>query len=69
MRAAPPRDSSFPPGVATKLRTCVYRLIDPRNGETFYIGLDPISWTLSKEGYDVHDGHNSDATPGAATVQ
>jgi hypothetical protein len=29
---------SFPPGVATKLKTYVYRLIDPRNGETFYIG-------------------------------
>ena len=29
---------SFPPGVAQKLRTYVYRLIDPRNGETFYIG-------------------------------
>lgn len=30
--------SSFPPGVAEKLRTYVYRLIDPRNGETFYVG-------------------------------
>lgn len=29
---------SFPPGVVTKLKTYVYRLIDPRNGETFYIG-------------------------------
>src|SRR3990170_47373 len=29
---------SFPPGVAAKLKTYVYRLIDPRNGETFYIG-------------------------------
>ncbi len=29
---------SFPPGVATKLKTYVYRLIDPRNGETFYVG-------------------------------
>lgn len=29
---------SFPPGVAEKLKTYVYRLIDPRNGETFYIG-------------------------------
>ena len=28
----------FPPGVAKKLKTYVYRLIDPRNGETFYIG-------------------------------
>jgi hypothetical protein len=30
--------SSFPPGVADKLKTYVYRLIDPRNGETFYVG-------------------------------
>lgn len=29
---------SFPPDVAQKLRTYVYRLIDPRNGETFYVG-------------------------------
>ena len=29
---------SFPPEVAEQLKTYVYRLIDPRNGETFYIG-------------------------------
>lgn len=29
---------SFSPEVAAKLKTYVYRLIDPRNGETFYIG-------------------------------
>lgn len=29
---------SFSPEVTDKLRTYVYRLIDPRNGETFYIG-------------------------------
>lgn len=28
----------FPPGVAGRLKWYVYRLIDPRNGETFYIG-------------------------------
>tara|TARA_R110001592_G_scaffold112965_1_gene311589 strand:+ start:10238 stop:10984 length:747 start_codon:yes stop_codon:yes gene_type:complete len=28
----------FPQGVADKLKTYVYRLIDPRNGETFYVG-------------------------------
>lgn len=31
-------NESFPPGVARKLKTYVYRLIDPRNGETFYVG-------------------------------
>jgi uncharacterized protein len=30
--------SGFPSEVADKLKTYVYRLIDPRNGETFYIG-------------------------------
>jgi hypothetical protein len=29
---------SFPPDIVRKLKTYVYRLIDPRNGETFYIG-------------------------------
>lgn len=29
---------SFPAGVSRRLRTYVYRLIDPRNGETFYVG-------------------------------
>lgn len=28
----------FPPEVIEKLKTYVYRLIDPRNGETFYVG-------------------------------
>ena len=31
-----PRDS-FPDGVAEQLKWYVYRLIDPRNGETFYV--------------------------------
>jgi hypothetical protein len=30
--------TAFPPGIAEKLKTYVYRLIDPRNGETFYVG-------------------------------
>jgi hypothetical protein len=29
---------SFPPEVVDQLKTYVYRLIDPRNGETFYVG-------------------------------
>jgi uncharacterized protein len=29
---------SFPSEVAAELKTYVYRLIDPRNGETFYVG-------------------------------
>ena len=32
------KKDSFPPEVAEKLQNYVYRLIDPRNGETFYIG-------------------------------
>lgn len=34
----PGEHTSFKPEVAGKLRTYVYRLIDPRNGETFYVG-------------------------------
>lgn len=30
--------NQFPPEVSKKLGTYVYRLIDPRNGETFYVG-------------------------------
>ncbi|MCH8822607.1 MAG: hypothetical protein IH984_03775 [Planctomycetes bacterium] len=33
-----PKIKSFPADVASKLKTYVYRLIDPRNGETFYVG-------------------------------
>ena len=33
-----PNVDAFPPGVADRLKTYVYRLIDPRNGETFYVG-------------------------------
>lgn len=33
-----PKHDSFTPEVAEKLQYYVYRLIDPRNGETFYIG-------------------------------
>lgn len=32
------RLGSFPPSVKAKLKYYVYRLIDPRNGETFYVG-------------------------------
>jgi hypothetical protein len=33
-----PKDESFQPEVQEELRIYVYRLIDPRNGETFYVG-------------------------------
>jgi hypothetical protein len=36
MRGAP--SESFPADLARTLRCYVYRLIDPRNGETFYVG-------------------------------
>ncbi len=32
------QSDSFSANVASKLKTYVYRLIDPRNGETFYVG-------------------------------
>ena len=33
-----PETESFSADVSLKLKTYVYRLIDPRNGETFYVG-------------------------------
>lgn len=36
--SAPPADEFFSPEVARQLKTYVYRLIDPRNGVTFYVG-------------------------------
>ena len=35
-----PEIESFPADIRRKLKTYVYRLLDPRNGETFYIGKD-----------------------------
>lgn len=35
----------FPPDVVPKLKTYVYQLIDPRNGETFYVGKGHTSTT------------------------
>ena len=32
------RHKNFPPDVSRRLQRYVYRLIDPRNGETFYVG-------------------------------
>lgn len=37
-RMSQPEIESFPADVARELKTYVYRLIDPRNGETFYVG-------------------------------
>lgn len=39
----------FPTGVAERLRTYVYRLIDPRNGETFYVGKGRGNWVELQE--------------------
>lgn len=32
------KTNDFPPEIVRRLKTYVYRLIDPRNGETFYVG-------------------------------
>ena len=52
-----PINQSFPPGVAKELGYYVYRLVDPRTGQTFYVGkgkgnrvfqhanaIDPANW-------------------------
>ncbi len=38
MATQDPKPDAFTPEVAARLKTYVYRLIDPRNGETFYVG-------------------------------
>jgi hypothetical protein len=52
----------FPPDVVLKLKYYVYRLIDPRNGETFYVGKGQanrvfahIHDELSQEGDELSD--------------
>lgn len=40
---------SFPPEVTAKLKAYVYRLIDPRNGETFYVGKGVGDYETSNE--------------------
>ena len=50
---------SWPPGVADKLQTYVYRLIDPRNGETFYVGKGRGDRIFSHSRADV-DGDDID---------
>jgi hypothetical protein len=59
---AVPHTESFPPNVVSKLKAYVYRLIDPRNGETFYVGkgrgnrvFAHIRDELSQEGDELSD--------------
>ena len=46
---------SFPPEVAEKLQYYVYRLIDPRNGETFYIGKGKENRVFAHARGDIED--------------
>ena len=53
---------SFPQEVVEVLRCYVYRLIDPRNGETFYVGrgkeqrvFDHVSGAVDKADHDALD--------------
>ncbi|HJN91582.1 MAG TPA: hypothetical protein QGF05_02495, partial [Dehalococcoidia bacterium] len=49
-----PSSRLFPPSVTLELKTYVYRLIDPRNGETFYVGKGQGNRIFSH----VHDEQN-----------
>ena len=64
---------SFPTGVAERLKWYVYRLIDPRNGETFYVGKGKenrifahakadYTATISQGASALHEEDNEDAS-------
>lgn len=57
-----PALQEFSPEVSAKLKTYVYRLIDPRNGETFYIGKGKgnrvFAHVRGAEGLDGDDADN-----------
>ena len=53
----PTEPKAFTPEVAEKLQTYVYRLIDPRNGETFYahnLGLPELREEVAKYASRLH---------------
>ncbi|GAB4153073.1 MAG: hypothetical protein Tsb009_29320 [Planctomycetaceae bacterium] len=52
-------NTSFPPGVADQLKFYVYRLIDPRNGETFYVGKGKDNRVFAH----IHDEKKLDGDP------
>ena len=57
---------SFPPEVVEKLKTYVYRLIDPRNGETFYVGKGQANRVFAHARADIQgDEHIIITLPGA----
>jgi uncharacterized protein len=47
--------SSFSPEISEKLKTYVYRLIDPRNGETFYVGKGQGNRVFAHIGEDISE--------------
>lgn len=52
---------SFPSEVVEKLKTYVYRLIDPRNGETFYVGKGKGNRVFSHIGLELTFVDDGDA--------
>jgi hypothetical protein len=69
----------FPPGVADQLKWYVYRLIDPRNGETFYVGKgrddrifrhakDALSATKDEDAADLKSQRIKDITAAGLDV-
>ncbi len=69
-----PELDAFPPDVIPKLKTYVYRLIDPRNGETFYVGKGQgnrvfahIRDELSQDGDELSDHTQGQAEHGPRT--
>jgi hypothetical protein len=59
---------SFPTEVSRRLKTYVYRLINPRNGETFYVGKGQGNRVFAHIREEYLEGDELDTTnPGNAT--
>lgn len=60
--------SGFPSGVSEKIGNYVYRLIDPRNGETFYVGKGKGNRVFSHANAELKTLENDEDDPASLKV-